>query len=172
LPVIVHSVCGWVASVTSASTVDEDEPCITTSASWADGWPVQFADIEAHDGTAAMLGSGDGDGLGLGVGLGLALGDAEADGLVFTATLDAEPHPDRPTTPTITSNAALRPTGRENVSGWLGVTNRRATGVQEYGRMPCLMSRQLTTPGELSPWSETHAVAHPSANGLVIRLDG
>src|SRR5712692_7279603 len=49
LPVIVQIVCGWVASVTSASTL-VDVPDITSTASCAAGEPVHDADIAAHDG--------------------------------------------------------------------------------------------------------------------------
>src|SRR5580704_3582945 len=72
-PVIVQIGFGFRASVTSARTVP-GAPCITSSASWVAGAPVQPACMAAHAGTATGLGAGDGDGEGVGAGLGEGLG--------------------------------------------------------------------------------------------------
>jgi hypothetical protein len=81
-PVIVQMGRGFRASVTSAR-IGVVEPCITNSASWVPGAPVQLACKAAHAGTATGLGGagavgdglGDGLGVGVGVGLGVGLGD-------------------------------------------------------------------------------------------------
>jgi hypothetical protein len=112
-----------VASETSASTIDVD-PCITSSASWADGCPVQLADIAAHVGTSGV---GDGTGDGLGVGLGDGLGDGEGegdgDGLVRTATADVDPQADTTMTVASASSPTLRLTGHRNGKAWREVTD-------------------------------------------------
>ena len=68
----------------SARTV-AGEPCMTNSASWVAGAPVQLACMAAHAGTdgglGAAVGEGEGVGVGVGVGLGGGLGVALAEGL-------------------------------------------------------------------------------------------
>jgi hypothetical protein len=72
-PVIVQMGRGLRASVTSAR-IGVVEPCITSSASWVAGAPVQLACMAAHAGTATGLGGAEGEGDGLGEGLGDGLG--------------------------------------------------------------------------------------------------
>jgi len=87
----------------------ELEPCIMTTASCADGEPVQLADRVAQDGTetALAVGDGEGDGLGLGDGEGEVEADPEGDaeGVVRTATLVVVPQ----AASTITAASASRP---------------------------------------------------------------
>jgi len=94
-----------------------------TTASCADGEPVQLADRVAQDGTetALAVGNGEGDGLGLGDG---DEGEVEADpeggnaeGVVRTATLVVVPH----AASTITAASASRPVLR-----LIGKTTRAA----------------------------------------------
>lgn len=136
LPVIVQIVCGCATSVTSASSVP-GVPCMTSSASCAVGWPVQFADMLAHVGTCEPLldGVGVGDGLGEGEGV----GDSEAVGEVRTLVFVVVPQAGAPQaaasiTPASASNPSLRRTWLRNEAGWLGVTRRpRDTGAKGYG---------------------------------------
>ena len=81
-----------------------------TTASCADGEPVQLADRVAQDGTetALAVGNGEGDGLGLGDG---------DEGVVRTATLVVVPH----AASTITAASASRPVLR-----LIGKTTRAA----------------------------------------------
>src|SRR5438105_5777514 len=136
LPFMVHRVCGCVASVTSARTL-ELEPCMATTASCADGEPVQLADRAAQDGTetALAVGDGEGDGLGLGVGVGevAVVCEGEPEGVVRTATLVGVPQ----AAMTIVAASARRP-GRTRLrmakaGGRAGVTTGRpgGTGAQE-----------------------------------------
>jgi hypothetical protein len=124
---------GCVASVTSASTIDVD-PCITSSASWAEGCPLHDTDMAAHVGTAGNdEGTVNGDGLGVGLGEGGGEGesDVEGDGLVRTATVGADPQPDTTITVASASSPTLRLTGHRNARVWREVTDRPAsTGAQ------------------------------------------
>src|SRR2546430_11260840 len=131
LPLIVQIVLGCVASVTSARTLVV-EFCITSTASWAAGEPVQLDDIVAHAGTETALGVGVGEGNGLGLddadAEALADEEREDDGLILTAAL-LLPH--APTTMTAASaaNTALGLTGNTNGLDRVGVTGRpRDTG--------------------------------------------
>ena len=75
---------GLRASVTSAR-IGVVEPCITNSASWVAGAPVQLACRAAHAGTATGLGGAEGEGDGLGDGLGDGVGDGVGVGLAVGA---------------------------------------------------------------------------------------
>ena len=92
-----------------------------TTASCADGEPVQLADRVAQDGTetALAVGDGEGDGLGLGEGEGEVEADPEGDaeGVARTATLVVVPH----AASTITAASASRPVLR-----LIGKTTRAA----------------------------------------------
>ena len=83
-PVIVQMGRGLRASVTSAR-IGVVEPCITNSASWVAGAPVQLACRAAHAGTATGLGGAEGEGDGLGDGLGDGVGDGVGVGLAVGA---------------------------------------------------------------------------------------
>jgi hypothetical protein len=61
----------------TSARIGLDDPCITSSASWVAGPPVQLACMAAHEGTP----SGVADGLGEGLGLGDGLGEGEGEGL-------------------------------------------------------------------------------------------
>ncbi len=126
-PLRVHSFCGWVASETSASTID-GEPCITSSASWAAGCPVQFADMAAQVGRGVGLGKGEGEGEG--VGLGVGEGEGDGDGL-GRAAADVEPQPATRIVAASASSPTLRLTGHRNDEAGGEVTDRpRDTGRQ------------------------------------------
>lgn len=111
----VHSVFGWVASVTSAKTI-AGELLITTSASWAAGWPLHVAVICAQGGmswvgVAWTLDEGAGEGDGEGV----ACGETDGDGcgLVCVAAVELDPQAASTTAATAT-RPSLRLTGHEN----------------------------------------------------------
>jgi hypothetical protein len=132
-PLIVHSFRGWVASETSASTIEGD-PCMTRSASCAAGWPVQVADIAAHGGKSGVgVGNVAGDGLGLGLGDGGADGEAEADdvGLGWMTAAAVDPQAETTMTEASASSPTLRLTGHGNDEAWWEVTDRPVnTGAQ------------------------------------------
>ena len=110
---------------------------MATTASCADGEPVQLADRVAQDGTetALAVGSGEGDGLGLGVGVGevAVVCEGEPEGVVRTATLVVVPHAAITIVAASASMPVLRLIGMTNASGRAGVTTGRpgGTGAQE-----------------------------------------
>jgi hypothetical protein len=123
---MVQMMCGWVALVTSARTYEGD-PCMTSRASCAVGWPVQVADMLAQVGTCEPVGEGvgasaDGD----------AVRAAEAVGDVWTAAVLVVPQAAATVRAASASSPTLRLTRCSNGAPWMQVTDRpRDTGATE-----------------------------------------
>src|SRR5712692_9435338 len=124
---MVQMMCGWVALVTSARTYEGD-PCMTSRASCAVGWPEHVADMLAQVGTCEPVGKGKG--------LASADGDevraAEAVGDWWTAAALVVPQAAATVSAASASSPTLRLTRCSNEAPWMEVTGRpRDTGATE-----------------------------------------
>src|SRR5260221_2399930 len=121
-----------------------DEPFITSSASCAAGWPLQVADMAAHEGTTGVGdGEGDGDGLGVGLGLGDVDGDGVGDGRAATGVV--LPHAASRAMDANAHAPTRRLTGHRNDSGGVGGTG--LAGGTRRSSLRTTVSPALTPPG-------------------------